>query len=118
MLPEVLLPRRPETERHELALVGRRVLDDAHVRDPLRREARRDDLERRLVRRGEHDGVRPGVGGPGLPCGVHDLRGEEPYREIPSDDHVVGDGVRAGSVGLGSERYVSRFSVGTRTAWT
>lgn len=75
-------------------------------------ETRGDHGDLCLARGREYDGVRAGVGGTGLPCGVHALCGEKSYWEIPSDNHIVGDGI-----GRRSERYVSRFSVAGCWTW-
>lgn len=117
MSPHLLSGSRHETEGHELALVRCVALDDADVRDPRQNEPSTDGLERSLVRCGEDDGVRPlgQVAGRRFARSVDELRGEEAYREIPSDNHIVGDG--SGLRSVGGERYVNRFSVATSCAW-
>lgn len=108
MLPDSLLSLRRDTDGHELAVESASVLDHTHVHDLRGGEARGDRGELGFARGSEHDGVRALVRRARFAGGVHALGGEESYREISSDDHIVGDGIFV-------RRYVSRFSV---AGWT
>ena len=92
---ELALGGWDQPDGHELATPGRIVLHDGLVGHSSTLQGRLQFLELVLILRRQDDGVgaRWEVSRAALSGGMYHLSCEKPYREIPADDDVVGDGV-------------------------
>ena len=92
-------------DRGRLLGVRTGVFVDQHVRNATRGEARVDREQLGLVRDSEHHGDRSRRSGTTLASSVGDVGGEDAFRQVFADDHVVGlGGTRSGIIGLRERR--------------